>query len=295
MGSQIEHETDRRRRGQAGRTPAGMSRTSLSALIAVTMAMVLAGLPVPASAEEPSRLQGAWECVTDGTRSVLEFRSSTELSYDGVTMTYEVVDDAILVQEEYGAVPYYYGFEGDSLVILSPDGLVMWCDESARPVPSPTAPGPGSVDENEGPGILVPGPDWPAYEPPPEPVSEDAPSPQALLYKFAGRWDHVTTNTSTSLYLYPDGSYESSYEASYGGDFEDQGGSQTGSWGATGAEQDRGHWMIEGSLAEGTLTLIAPNGDRSAYHYQVHVEGGEYYWGEYLFDGELYEVTYVYR
>ena len=295
MGSQIEHETDRRRRGQAGRTPAGMSRTSLSALIAVTMAMVLAGLPVPASAEEPSRLQGAWECVTDGTRSVLEFQSSTELSYDGVTMTYEVVDDAILVQDEYGAVPYYYGFEGDSLVILSPDGLVMWCDESARPVPSPTAPGPGSVDGNEGPGILVPGPDWPAYEPPPEPVSEDAPSPQALLYKFAGRWDHVTTNTSTSLYLYPDGAYESSYEASYRGDFEDQGGSQTGGWGATGAEQDRGHWMIEGSLAEGTLTLIAPNGDRSAYHYQVHVEGGEYYWGEYLFDGELYEVTYVYR
>jgi hypothetical protein len=289
MRSQIDHEMDRRRRGPAG----------ASLIIAATMATVLAGLPVPASAEEPSRLQGAWECVTDGTRSVLEFQSSTELSYDGVTMTYELVDDAIFVGDEYGAVPYYYyyyyyGFEGDSLVILSPDGSIMWCDESAQPVPSPTAPGPGSGTATVGPGILMPGPDWPAYEPPPEPVSEDAPSPQALLYKFAGRWDNVTTNTSTSLYLYPDGAYERSYEASYSGDFE-EGGSQSGSWGATGAEQDRGHWMIEGSLAEGTLPLIDPNGDRSAFRYQVHVEDGECYWGEYLFDGELYQVTYVYR
>jgi hypothetical protein len=98
MGSQIDHEMERRRRGPAG----------ASLIIAVTAATVLAGLPVPASAEEPSRLQGAWDCLTDGTRSGLEFRSSTELSYDGVTMTYEVVDDAILVEDEYGAIPYYY-------------------------------------------------------------------------------------------------------------------------------------------------------------------------------------------
>ena len=53
--------------------------------------------------------------------------------------------------------------------------------------------------------------------------------------------------------------------------------------------------MIDGSLTEGILTLIDPNGDRSVFPYQVHVEDGEIYWGEYLIDGELYQVTYVYR
>ncbi len=170
----------------------------------------------------------------------------------------------------------------------------MWCEESAQPEPSQTVPGRGPGTSTAGPGVLVPGPDWPVYAPPTEPVSEDAPSSQALLYNSAGRWDDVTPNTSTSLSLYPDGTYDSGYEASYSGDFE-EGGSQSGSWGAAGAEQDRGQWIIEGSLTEGTLTLIDPNGDRSAFPYQVHVEDGETYWGEYLIDGELYQVTYVYR
>lgn len=284
MGIQIDHETDRRRRGPA----------SPGLCLAVLTAIVLAGLPVAVAAQDASRLQGTWECVTDGTTSVLDFRSSTELSYDGVAMTYEVVDDTILVGDAYDVVPYYYGFEGEALIILSPDGSVMWCERSARPAPSQEASGPGPATAPTGPGTLVPGPEWPAYEPPAEPVSEDAPSPQALLYKFAGRWDNVTTNTATSVFLHPDGSYERSYEASYSGDFE-EGGSQSGSWGAADAEQDRGQWMIEGSLTAGTLTLIDPNGDRLAVPYQVHVEDGETYWGEYLFDGELYQVTYVYR
>lgn len=284
MGCQIDHETDRRRRGPAGSI----------LILAVSTATVLAALPVAVAGQDASRLQGTWECVTDGPTSVLEFRSSTELSYDGVAMTYEVVDDTILVGDGYDVVPYYYGFEGDALIIIAPDGSVTWCEGSAPPAPSQGASGPGPATTPTGPGMLVPGPDWPAYEPPAEPVAEDVPSPQALLYKFAGRWDNVTTNTATSVYLHPDGTYERSYEASYSGDFE-EGGSQSGSWGAAGAEQERGQWMIEGSLTDGTLTLIEPNGDRFAVQYQVHVEDGETYWGEYLFDGELYQVTYVYR
>ena len=133
----------------------------------------------------------------------------------------------------------------------------------------------------------MPGPDWPAYERPMGTISEDAPSPQALLYKFAGRWDHASPSTLTNIYLGPDGTYESSYESSYGG--------EEGDWLAAGNEQDRGQWMIEGSLREGVLTLIAPNGDRAAYRYQVHVRDGETYWSEYFFDGDLYTVNYIYR
>lgn len=261
----------------------------------VIVAAALLGMAAPASADDASSLEGAWTCEADGAQAILEFLSSTELSYDGVRSTYQVVGDTIVVKEEDGAVPYFYGFDGDALVIVSPDGWVTWCNRSAQPEPSTTPSGQGSATGGTIAGRLVPGPDWPLYAAPAEPISEDAPSAQALLYKFAGRWDHVTANTVTNVYLHPDGTYESSYEAGYSGQFEDSGGYQSGSWGATGTEEDRGQWMIEGSLREGTLTLIDPSGDRSEYRYQVHIEDGEVYWGEYLFDGELYQVEYIYR
>lgn len=295
MASKTDQQSDQDRGRTADRTQTTVSRARFSALMAVFLGTVLATLPMPAHADEPSGLQGAWVCDEEGTRSRLEFLSGSQLSYDGETTTYTLLEDVIVVDEEYGAVPYFYGFEGDSLVIASPDGTVTWCTRATQPTPSLAARVQAPDTDGAGPGALVPGPDWPVYEQPAEPLSEDAPSPQALLYKFAGRWDHVTANTVTNVYLHPDSTYESSYEAGYSGQFEDQGGYQTGSWGATGTEDDRGHWMIEGSLREGTLTLIAANGDRASYHYQVHVEDGEVYWGEYLFDGDLYQVTYLYR
>jgi hypothetical protein len=240
MGSQIFHEIECGRRSIASRAAAGMSRTSFHPLAALIVAVVLLGLSAPASADDAARLEGAWECDEDGTRSVLEFMSSGELSYNGVTTTYELAGETILVEEEYGVVPYLYGLEGDSLVIVTPDGWVLWCRKSAQPLPSTAVPDPESGTDGLALGILVPGPDWPAYELPMEPSSADAPSAQALLYKFAGRWDHVTANAVTNLYLHPDGTYESDYEVGYSGQFEDQGGYQTGGWGATGAEQGRG-------------------------------------------------------
>ena len=259
-------------------------------VMAVALATALVGLAAPVHADEYSRLEGAWDCDEDGARSTLEFLSSTQLSYNGQPATFELAPDSFVVQEEYGAVPYFYGFEGDSLVIFSPDGSFTWCSKAAAVASTASSPkAPDSVPDTgtASPGSLVPGPGWPAYELPTGTVSEDAPSPGALLYKFAGRWDHSSTNTLTNLYLAPDGTYESSYESSYSGD--------DGDWGAAGNEQDRGQWMIEGSLGEGVLTLIAPSGDRTAYRYGVHVENGETYWGEYYFDGDLYVATYIYR
>jgi len=260
-------------------------------VMAVSLVAALVGLAAPVHADDSSRLQGAWDCDEDGARSTLEFLSATQLRYNGQPATFELAPDSFVVLEEYGAVPYFYGFEGDSLVIFSPDGSLTWCSKSALPASSPKAPDSvsdsGADSGTASPGALVPGPGWPAYELPTGVVSEDAPSPGALLYKFAGRWDHSSTNTLTNLYLAPDGTYESSYESSYSG--------EDGDWGAAGNEQDRGQWMIEGSLREGVLTLIAPSGDRTAYRYGVHVENGETYWGEYYFDGDLYVATYIYR
>ena len=287
METEHGHGADRSRRVAVSETKVRPPRKRVRGLVAVSLAMALAGLAAPVRGDDLSRLQGAWDCDEGGTRSSLEFLSATQLSYNGQVAAMELRSDSFLVQEEYGSVLYFYGFEGDSLVILAPDGSLTWCEESAAPVSTPMASGQSSDAGDASPGALVPGPDWPVYERPVGAISEDAPSPQALLYKFAGRWDHVSPNTLTNIYLAPDGTYESSYESSYSG--------EEGDWLAAGNEQDRGQWMIEGSLREGVLTLIAPNGDRAAYRYQVHVRDGETYWSEYFFDGDLYTVNYIYR
>jgi len=137
---------------------------------------------------------------------------------------------------------------------------------------------------------------WPPpYQRPTGRVSPDDSSPKNLLYKFAGRWDHVTSNTLHNIYLKPDGSFEDSYEAGYSGQFVDQGGFQTGNWGAVGNEQAGGRWTIQGTLRQGTITLIHRNGKRANYRYQVHCRGSECYGGEYFFNGKLYSVKYIYR
>jgi hypothetical protein len=137
---------------------------------------------------------------------------------------------------------------------------------------------------------------WPPpYQRPPGRSTWEDSSPEKLFYKFVGRWDSATSNTLHNIYLKPDGSFEDSYEAGYSGQFTDQGGFQTGNWGATGNEQAGGRWTIRGTLRQGTITLIHGNGKRTNYRYQVHCRGSECYGSEYFFNGKLYSVKYVYR
>ena len=215
-------------------------RTRIAILCGLLAGAGLAPLPAALAADDYARLQGSWECEEAGTRSTLQFLSPSQLSYNGVTTSYQMVPNAILVEEEYGLAQYYYQFQDGALIIFSADGSVSQCRKAAPRSPQQTNPGQPSAGTA---GSLVPGPNWPRYERPAGRVSEDAPSPQALLYKFAGRWDHVSSNTLTNLYLKPDGTYEESYEAGYSGQFQDQGGYQTGNWGATGGAQGGGRWM----------------------------------------------------
>ena len=137
---------------------------------------------------------------------------------------------------------------------------------------------------------------WPPpYRKPSGTITWEDSSPEKLLYKFAGRWDSATSNTLHNIYLKPDGSFEDSYEAGYSGQFVDQGGFQTGNWGAAGNEQAGGRWTIQGTLRQGTITLIHGNGKRTDYRYQLHCRGSECYGGEYFFNGKLYSVKYIYR
>jgi hypothetical protein len=137
---------------------------------------------------------------------------------------------------------------------------------------------------------------WPPpYRKPTGTITWEDSSPEKLLYKFAGRWDSATSNTLHNIYLKPNGTFEDTYETGYSGQFVDQGGFQTGNWGAAGNEQGGGRWTIQGNLRQGTITLISPNGERTDYKYQVHCKGGECYGGEYFFNGKLYSVKYIYR
>jgi hypothetical protein len=245
-----------------------------------------------ASEENLIPLKGYWQCQEEGIRSTLEFQSQNTLLYNGQSTNYQLLPNLLRVQEEHGVTDYYFEIQDATLIIFSPDGTISYCQQVEKPkqqeqILRQSQP----VDVQQSAGMTG----WPPlYERPPQ-VDEDAPSLQALLYKFAGRWDHITSNTLTNLFLKPDGTYEEAYESSYGGTFTDQGGYQTGNWGATGSENTQGTWRIEGSLRQGRIYLTSRSGDQTILNYQVHVKGGETFWGEYFFNNKIYFARYIYR
>jgi hypothetical protein len=263
------------------------------ALTLATLAMLIT--PPLGSAEDYNQLKGYWQCQEDGELVTLEFKSRQQLLYNGEVYSYQLAPGAIQIKEGNSLVNYLLMMEGSALMILSPDGSVMQCQKARKPKPAPTKQKPRKTTQQTR-QARSPDKGWPPpYARPQGNIDEDNPGAQALLYKFAGRWDHVTSNTLTNLFLKPDGTYEEAYEAGYSGQFTDQGGYQTGHWGATGEQQARGHWKVVGGLRQGKLYLVDQNGRESVYHYQVHIRGGEVFWGEYFFNGQLYSVKYIYR
>ena len=268
----------------------GLGRGVLSILL-------LLALPATLQADE---LQGYWQCQEAGVGYTLEFQAANKLLYNGQPTTYQLALNTLFVQEETGTVGYYYQLEGATLTFYSPDGSPAQCQKGTKPAVAATPPqqqpqqaarpGTGSHPAQE----VVPGRNWPIYARPQGVPAWNTTDPQTLVYKFAGRWDHVTANTLSNIYLKPDGSYEDAYEAGYSGTFENQGGYQTGNWGTAGAEQSGGYWTIQGTLEQGTITLNGNNGSRTVLNYQVYVRNGEYF-GDYYFNGKLHTVKYIYR
>ncbi len=77
--------------------------------------------------------------------------------------------------------------------------------------------------------------------------------------------------------------------------FRNQGGHQTGNWGAAGAQQARGHWKAVGNWRQGQLVMVDQSDRKSAITYQVHIKQGEVCWGAYFSNGRLYSVKYIHR
>ncbi len=109
-----------------------------------------------------------------------------------------------------------------------------------------------------------------------------------LIRFFADTWITTTTNTSTAVYLYADGTYSDHYEASYSGNMTDGGGNNTGNWGNANQQGGRGRWSVQGNKDQGKIIMVSAGGERYEYTYQVHVENGQKYYSEYYFNGTLY-------
>jgi hypothetical protein len=245
-----------------------------------------------ATEENVAPLKGYWQCQEEGERFSLEFQSQTKLIYNGQATTYQILPNVLRVQEDYGVTDYYFEIQDATLIIFSPDGSVSYCQQIQKPNQQEQKTRQSQQDYPQETGGMG---KWPPVYARPAEANIDAPSLQALLYKFAGRWDHITSNTLTNLFLKPDGTYAEAYESSYGGTFTDQGGYQTGNWGATGSENAQGTWRIEGSLRQGRIFLTSQNGNQTIINYQVHVKGGETFWGEYFFNNKIYFARYIYR
>ena len=264
-------------------------------LLKPLLLLVLTALSPSLYANSFSELKGYWQCQEAGVGYSLEFTTASQLLYNGEATNYQIVSNVLMVEEGYGPVPYYFELQGDRLTFPSPDGSVAQCQRGSKPpAPSPQqAPTPSQAGSQHAP-LVVPGQNWPIYARPAGRPAWNTTDPQTLVYKFAGRWAHTTGNTLSNLYLKPNGSYSDAYEAGYSGTFEDPGGYQTGAWGTAGAQQSGGHWTIQGTLEQGTITLHGNNGSRTVLNYQVYVRNGEYY-GDYYFNGKLYTVDYIYR
>ncbi|MCK5001931.1 MAG: hypothetical protein KAJ92_05430 [Gammaproteobacteria bacterium] len=256
---------------------------------------VVAMFPSTALSSSSASLSGYWNCEEEGARYTLEFKTESQLVYNGQSLNYQLQDNVLLVQEEYGFTPYVFEIKKTGLTFLSPDGSVSRCQKGEAVQASKPTKKPSTAKATTDVQTLVPGRNWPAYVRPSGNVSWESSDPQALLYKFSGRWDNYSGSTLSNIYLKPEGSFSDSSETSYSGSFSDQAGYQTGAWGTVGQSQGGGYWSIKGTLSRGVITLVRSNGQHKVINYQVHVKNGEYYGGEYFFNGALHSVNYIYR
>jgi len=91
---------------------------------------LLAGVAAQA-AEKTASLLGQWRCQGGEGHVLLEFQSAGRLVFDGEPSRYSLQPGLIVVEEEFGPVPYPYTVQGDKLTVQFPDGDVLRCSRAA--------------------------------------------------------------------------------------------------------------------------------------------------------------------
>jgi hypothetical protein len=112
-------------------------------------------------------------------------------------------------------------------------------------------------------------------------------APQAatgdLAARFVGTWITQTKATQTGYTLFADGTFTNSYEASYSGQL-----SGGGNWGHARQDTGRGRWSVQGTPQQGVMTMTTQEDGTFQVNYRMHQERGQWFPGEYWFDGVLY-------
>lgn len=213
--------------------------------------LVLGLLPfmlLGSTAAHAESLLGNWQCQGPDGQHNLNFRNSNTLIYDNETLSYGVMGDVLMVQEEYGATSYGYQQQGKQLWIQLPDGSMLNCRRaSAQPaeqVPqAPATPATGQVSSAE------------------------------LQAQIAGTWWGYSGSTERKIGLCPDGSYMDYTESSYSGRGYDSGGNESMAWGAAGQAGRQGRWSIQGNYQQGTISVQTRGGNFSLQYSQVGEPG----------------------
>ncbi len=109
-------------------------------------------------------------------------------------------------------------------------------------------------------------------------------SPEGKVFpQLLGKWKDIRSSGHTIIVLMSDGTY--SYYSDFAAGNSTQGDTN---WGYGNATRDRGTWKAVGTPKRGTIYYQSQQGGSDTLSYQVHVENGRTYWGEYYFDGKLY-------
>lgn len=116
-------------------------------------------------------------------------------------------------------------------------------------------------------------------------------APPDLIKRFSGNWVKVSKYSQTSYRLYENGTFTTDSEASYGGNFSN-GYQITDSWGTVNQSSNKGRWSVQGDETSGILTLQPAGEAPYRVKYHMHIEKGQRFPREYLFDGQLFQVTY---
>lgn len=90
-----------------------------------------------------------------------------------------------------------------------------------------------------------------------------------LARAMAGRYWGYEGSTEREYHLCPDGRYYGSRESSYSGQSFDSLGNQTLAWGASGRADAVGRFQVQGSLQQGTITLIEPDGSSDSIAFRA--------------------------
>lgn len=101
--------------------------------------------------------------------------------------------------------------------------------------------------------------------------------------QLIGKWKDIRSSGNTIIELFSNGQY--SYYSDYSAGNSSSG--QT-NWGYGNSNTDRGTWKAQGTARQGTIYYQSQDGSRDTLSYHVHVEKGQTYWSEYIFDGKIY-------